>query len=124
MEDDTDLPLPNKPLPNTGAQGALIEELDISEDEDDAPTLLEPRAGPTSPSFPQFRPGTGGEAGNTVTDITPYKKYVLPFSVQGQPVSCAHAYADGNNWTAILGGRASIPFTSTPSVPGGEENGG
>ena len=35
FDDDTDLPLPNKPLPNTGARGALLEELDISEDEDD-----------------------------------------------------------------------------------------
>ena len=77
-EDDTDLPLPNKPLPTPGAQGALIEELDTSGDENDIPTLLEPRAGPASPSFPQFKPGSGGETGNTVTDITLYEKYVLP----------------------------------------------
>ena len=77
-EDDTGLPLPNKPLPNTSAQGALIEELDTSGDENDIPTLLEPRAGPASPSFPQFKPGSGGETGNTVTDITLYEKYVLP----------------------------------------------
>ena len=76
-EDDTDLPLPNKPSPNTSAQGALIEELNTSRDEDDASTPLEPRAGPASPSFPQFEPGSGGEAGNTVTDITLYEKYVL-----------------------------------------------
>ena len=80
-EDDTDLPLPNKPSPNTSAQGALIEELDTSRDEDDAPTLLAPRAGPASPSFPQFKPGTGGEAGNMVTDIALYK-YVIPFSYE------------------------------------------
>ena len=81
-EDDTDLPLPNKPLPNPGAQGALIEELDTSEDENDTPTLLDPRAGPASPSFPQSRPGSGGEAGNTVTDITLHNTYVLPSCVQ------------------------------------------
>ena len=81
-EDDTGLPLPNKPLHNPSAQGALIEELDTSGDEHDTPTLLDPRAGPASPSFPQSRPGSGGEAGNTVTGITLYEKYVLPSCVQ------------------------------------------
>ena len=79
-EDDTDLPLTIKPLPNPSAQGAFIEELDISEDEDDASAPLEPRVVPALPSFPRFRPRTGGEAGNTVTDITLYK-YVLPSCV-------------------------------------------
>nr|VWO97298.1 E3 ubiquitin protein ligase (EC [Ganoderma boninense] len=79
FDDDTDLPLPNKPLPNTGTRGAILEELDYSEDEDDAPTLLEPHAGPASPSLSQFRPGAGVDpSSKTVTDLTPYKKYVPP----------------------------------------------
>ena len=81
FDDDTDLPLPSKPLPNTGTRGAILEQLDASDsEEDDAPDLFEPAAGPASPSLPQFRPGTGTGADaqgmKTVTDITPYKKYV------------------------------------------------
>ncbi|RPD56903.1 signal recognition particle, SRP19 subunit [Lentinus tigrinus ALCF2SS1-7] len=78
FDDDTDLPLPNKPLPNTGAHGALLEELDYSED-DDTPTLLGPTAGPASPSLPQFNPASGD--GKTVTDITPYKKWTCIYPI-------------------------------------------
>ena len=111
FDDDTDLPLPNKPLPNTGTRGALLEELEDSEDED-APTLLEPTAGPASPSLPQFRPA-GGD-GKTVTDITPYKKYVRT----------SHSFSEESLCTgrrrlelASAGGPASTPSTSTRSGP-------
>lgn len=82
FDDDTDLPLPTRPLPNTGTRGAILEEL--SDDEDDIPTAFEPTAGPASPSQTQFKPPTADENTRTITDITPYKKYVcsrdcLPF---------------------------------------------
>ena len=96
FDDDTDLPLPNKPLPNTGARGALLEHIDGSDsdddgdDDDDAPTLLNNAAGPASPSFPQFRPGAGPgtDGSNNVTDITPYKKCVLSRPVLYIPPPC------------------------------------
>ncbi|KAI0747105.1 signal recognition particle SRP19 subunit [Daedaleopsis nitida] len=89
FDDDTDLPLPSKPLPNTGARGAILEELDMTDsegdDDDDTPNLLQPTAGPASPSLPQFRPGTGagGDAHGTktVTDITPYKKWTCIYPI-------------------------------------------
>ena len=84
FDDDTDLPLPNKPLPNTGTRGAILEQLGYSgsdddddggEDEDDDEGSV---PGPASPSLQQFRPGSGPTADGqkTVTDITPYKMYV------------------------------------------------
>jgi signal recognition particle subunit SRP19 len=76
FDDDTDLPLPSQPLPNTG-RGPLLQEIDIDDDD------LEPsqQAGPASPtSQSQFRPDASGanrpEPKNTVTDITPYKTCV------------------------------------------------
>lgn len=77
FDDDTDLPLPSQPLPNTGTRGPLLEEIHISDDE------FEPsqRAGPASPSSKsQSRPTPSGpswsEPTNSVTDITPYKSCV------------------------------------------------
>lgn len=80
FDDDTDLALPNKPLPNTGTRGAILQEIDATdsegEDEDDS------AAGPASPSLAQFRQSAGAGAGAgtnaqaTVQDITPYKKCV------------------------------------------------
>ena len=75
FDDDTDLPLPSRPLANMGTRGAILESLsDEDEDGDIAPTFIPPRAGPASPSQPQFRSGAGGAAeGGIVKDITPYK---------------------------------------------------
>ena len=115
FDDDTDLPLPNKPLPNTGARGAILEELDISEDEDDVPTLFEPHAGPASPSLPQFRSGTGADTSKTVTDLTPYKKYVLPSHPAYTRCRARVARAGSDNWMVPLDGHASTPFTSMRS---------
>ncbi|GBE89116.1 signal recognition particle, SRP19 subunit [Sparassis latifolia] len=82
FDDDTDLPLPTRPLPNTGTQGAILEEL--SDDEDDVPTLVEPTAGPASPSQPQFTqptPDREEQGQKTVTDITPYKKWTCIYPI-------------------------------------------
>ncbi|EKM56508.1 uncharacterized protein PHACADRAFT_253679 [Phanerochaete carnosa HHB-10118-sp] len=57
FDDDTDLPLPNRVLPNTGAQGAILEAL--SDDEDGGS-----EAGPATPSYAHFqqREAAGGFA--------------------------------------------------------------
>ena len=57
FDDDTDLPLPNKPLPNTGARGALLEHIDGSDsDEEDAarrsPIAQARRIPPIGPELP------------------------------------------------------------------------
>lgn len=54
FDDDTDLPLPSRPLPNTGARGPLLEEIGSDDDEDDLITSNEPTAGPAT--FPQYQP--------------------------------------------------------------------
>lgn len=88
FDDDTDLPLPNHPLPNTGSRGPLLQEMHISDDE-----FEPPRAGPAS--LPRTLPTQGrsesgsrpsqANASHQVTDTTPYKSCVTqityPFSV-------------------------------------------
>ncbi|KAL1941901.1 hypothetical protein VTO73DRAFT_6901 [Trametes versicolor] len=84
FDDDTDLPLPNKPLPNTGMRGALLEEIGASDSEDeesDSMNLRQPAAGPASPSLAQFRPSGGPDASNTITDITPYKRWTCIYPI-------------------------------------------
>lgn len=93
FDDETDLPLPARPLPNMGSKGAILEEITSSGDEDDFDMNIEqePTAGPATPSRaprpqssaprPQASPPLGGQArqqpANSVTDITPYKKSVV-----------------------------------------------
>ncbi|KAI0371348.1 signal recognition particle SRP19 subunit [Pilatotrama ljubarskyi] len=84
FDDDTDLPLPNKPLPNTGARGAILEEIDATDSEgsdDDEPRQRQPAAGPASPSLAQFKQNAGADGQNTVTDITPYKKWTCIYPI-------------------------------------------
>ncbi|KAJ7255278.1 hypothetical protein C8J57DRAFT_1721839 [Mycena rebaudengoi] len=77
FDDDTDLPLPTHPLPNTGASGPLLQELYIDED---GPSQ---RAGPASPPYvqPQFRPPPPGSNKNSVTDMTPYKSWTCIYPI-------------------------------------------
>lgn len=74
FDDDTDLPLPSHPLPNTGSRGPLLEEMHISDDDDYEPSQ---HAGPASPSRPQHDSTSRQNMKNTVTDITPYKTCVV-----------------------------------------------
>lgn len=71
FDDDTDLPLPSHPLPDTGSRGAIIEEIvdsdDGSGDSDEAPELLAHSTSGGPATKPDTREGR-------VTDITPYKK--------------------------------------------------
>ena len=72
FDDDTDLPLPNRPLPNMGSRGAILAELsDEDESDDDAPPLRNPTAGPASPSQTQFKAPVPEHGSRNVTDITP-----------------------------------------------------
>lgn len=83
FDDDTDLPLPARALPNTGPRGAILEEIgfdadrevdDYNGDEDDDPAFME---------FDNPQPHAAGSASrqeasksgdrSTVTDIKPYK---------------------------------------------------
>ncbi|KAF9527484.1 signal recognition particle, SRP19 subunit [Crepidotus variabilis] len=78
FDDDTDLPLPNVPLPNTGARGPILQEVDDSDEDDFEPAS---HAGPASPprqppsGVQQQRSNVGPDGVNRVTDITPYKSW-------------------------------------------------
>ncbi|KAI0305248.1 signal recognition particle, SRP19 subunit [Multifurca ochricompacta] len=79
FDDDTDLPLPSRSLPNTGSHGAILEEIVDSDndgdgDSDEAPELL----GHSAVSRPVPQPGA--RDGN-VTDITPYKKWTCIYPI-------------------------------------------
>jgi len=86
FDDDTELPLPNQPLPNMGTRGPLLEAIQsFDEDEDDD---YPSRAGPASPlgkSKSLFRPPPTDNsrlAGKgTVTDITPYKSWTCIYPI-------------------------------------------
>jgi signal recognition particle subunit SRP19 len=82
FDDDSDLPLPPMPLPNTGSRGPIIQDINDDSDEDD--DLEMPyRAGPASPSKQQPFSSSqhqwsppDAEGGKNVMDVTPYKTYV------------------------------------------------
>ncbi|KAJ7512506.1 signal recognition particle, SRP19 subunit [Mycena galericulata] len=78
FDDDTDLPLPSHPLPNTGSSGPLLQELYISDDELDTPNQ---RAGPASPPYPAFRPSSNAILKATSTDTTPYKNWTCIYPI-------------------------------------------
>jgi hypothetical protein len=107
FDDDTDLPLPSRSLPNTGSRGAILEEIANSDDDDrggesddEAPELLDPSAvgGPAlQPSVRDTR----------VTDITPFKKCAQKLALilkRDRPHCPAHL-------SSSLGGRVFIRFT-------------
>ncbi|ETW75804.1 hypothetical protein HETIRDRAFT_329614 [Heterobasidion irregulare TC 32-1] len=77
FDDDVDLPLPSRPLPNTGTRGAILQEItdvDDASDDDEALDLVEPTAGPASPQGPS-------QGTPVVTDITPYKKWTCIYPI-------------------------------------------
>lgn len=91
FDDDTDLPLPSIPLPNTGSRGPLLQELN-SDDDDDFEASQQ--AGPASPSRQQYQksPLDSGsraaqaDAARQVTDITPYKSSVFFLVLSPNPI--------------------------------------
>ncbi|KDR72566.1 hypothetical protein GALMADRAFT_39294, partial [Galerina marginata CBS 339.88] len=86
FDDDTDLPLPSQPLPNTGSRGPLLEEMHISDDEFEP--HINSKAGPASPRY-QGRPDSASKEAitassanaNRVTDITPYKNWTCIYPI-------------------------------------------
>jgi len=90
FDDDTDLPLPSRSLPNTGSRGAILEAIADSDDDaggdsDEAPELLDPSTigGPAQqPSVRDTR----------VTDITPYKKWSCIYPIY---IDAKRPYATG-----------------------------
>ncbi|KAH9958027.1 signal recognition particle, SRP19 subunit [Russula dissimulans] len=78
FDDDTDLPLPSRSLPDTGSRGAILEEIVDSDydegDSDEAPDLLDHSAR-GSPALPSSARDT------RVTDITPYKKWTCIYPI-------------------------------------------
>ncbi|KAH0834834.1 signal recognition particle SRP19 subunit [Lanmaoa asiatica] len=85
FDDDTDLPLPSRPL-LANSRGALLEEIGASDDEESSDDPDETAAGPASPSHPQFRPvpslgPSTKPPSNTITDITPYKKWTCIYPI-------------------------------------------
>lgn len=70
FDDDTDLPLPYRPLLNTGTRGPLLEEIDS--DEDDLITANEPTAGPATTS--QFQPRPSQPHGEMIHELHPDQK--------------------------------------------------
>jgi len=82
FDDDTDLPLPNRALPNTGTQGAILEEIGIdfdrgvdkdSGDEEDDPDLMELGTQPSAAGSASHQEGSNSADRPVVTDIKPYK---------------------------------------------------
>lgn len=83
FDDDTDLPLPSRPLPNTGTRGALIQSISDDEDDDEeddeegVDMRMEDFSGAAGPASPSQGAGFGVKQQampNTVADLTPYKK--------------------------------------------------
>jgi hypothetical protein len=103
FDDDTDLPLPSRSLPDAGYRGAIIEEIvdsdndDDGEDSDEAPELLDHSA--------VGGPALQSSARDTrVTDITPYKKCANSNMITPNP--CSYP---------APGGHVFIQFTLTRS---------
>ncbi|KAH7882392.1 signal recognition particle, SRP19 subunit [Phlebopus sp. FC_14] len=86
FDDDTDLPLPSRPLLNNNARGPLLEEIGASDEDDSSDDADEGAApGPASPSHSQRQPTSFAASdkppSNTITDITPYKKWTCIYPI-------------------------------------------
>jgi signal recognition particle subunit SRP19 len=81
FDDDTDLPLPARALPNTGTRGAILEEIGFdrgadedSGDEDDIRDLMGFGGNqPSATGSASRQEGSNSGERSTVTDIKPYK---------------------------------------------------
>jgi signal recognition particle subunit SRP19 len=102
FDDDTDLPLPSQPLPNTGSRGPLLEELHIDDDQFDFNQSQSSRAGQASSRHnPQQESissrADGGDSVNRVTDITPYKSWTCIYPIY---LDAKRPYASGQRRVA------------------------
>jgi len=96
FDDDTDLPLPFRPLPNTGTRGPLLQEID-SDEEDDLETGNEPTAGPATTS--QFQPKPASQAQHepqvpSISELHPdYKTWICIYPIY---VDAKRPYGSGS----------------------------
>ncbi|KIM42311.1 hypothetical protein M413DRAFT_444738 [Hebeloma cylindrosporum] len=103
FDDDTDLPLPSMPLPNTGSRGPLLQELHIDDDQFNFNQSQSSRAGPASPPRQgaiQDSASSGtqeGDSVNRVTDITPYKTWTCIYPIY---LDAKRPYASGQRRVA------------------------
>lgn len=86
FDDDTDLPLPSRPLLGTGSRTAILEEISTSDDQDSSVEDDDDNDGGTAPGpGSSFRsaPSTISDAlpSNTITDITPYKHWACIYPI-------------------------------------------
>jgi len=70
FDDDTDLPLPSRSLPDTGSRGAILQEINSDDDGGDSDEAPDPLHH-SSMGGPALQPSARDAR---VTDITPYKK--------------------------------------------------
>ncbi|KAI0031322.1 signal recognition particle, SRP19 subunit [Vararia minispora EC-137] len=102
FDDDVDLPLPSRPLPDRNGRGPLLMEVDDADndddnddaDDDDTPGL----AGmPSAADFAQFaariqQQAQAGPASPRVVDMTPYKKWTCIYPIY---IDAKQPYATG-----------------------------
>ncbi|EJD05435.1 signal recognition particle, SRP19 subunit [Fomitiporia mediterranea MF3/22] len=83
FDDDTDLPLPARSLPDPGSKGALVQAIDSDSDDDQSDTEVNiSNPGPASPSqLPEGFAGSPQASRGTVTDLTPYKKWTCIYPI-------------------------------------------
>ncbi|KAI6002950.1 signal recognition particle, SRP19 subunit [Pisolithus albus] len=89
FDDDTDFPLPSRPLLSSGSRAAILEEISASDDDQDSSVEEEDDDhdhGSTAPGpASSFRsvPPTGSDTSpsNTITDITPYKHWTCIYPI-------------------------------------------
>lgn len=97
FDDDTDLPLPSRALPNTGTRGAILEEIGVDSDREpedsgdeggdlDLMELTGPR-----PSASRQEGSNSGDR-STVTDIKPYKSWTCIYPIY---IDAKRAYGTG-----------------------------
>ncbi|KAF9653742.1 signal recognition particle, SRP19 subunit [Thelephora ganbajun] len=103
FDDDTDLPLPNRPLPNTGTRGAILEEIGIDSDQevdedsgdedDDDPDLVElSSTQPSATGSASRQEGSNTGDRPIVTDIKPYKSWTCIYPIY---IDAKKAYGTG-----------------------------
>ncbi|KAI0064878.1 signal recognition particle, SRP19 subunit [Artomyces pyxidatus] len=94
FDDDFDLPLPSRPLPDTGSRGAILEEItddaDDDADSEEAPDLWDPSSMP-APASARAPAGASMSKGS-VTDMTPYKKWTCIYPIY---IDAKRPYATG-----------------------------
>ena len=99
FDDDTDIPLPARPL-LANPRGPLLEQIGASDDDQSSDDPDEATAGSASQSHPL----SAKPPSNTITDITPYKRYAALLERTPRLIPPPD-------------GRAYIQYTSTQSGP-------